>query len=121
MDRFLRVVLFCSDVNASRRWYERVGFRYVNGFDGMHFFQLGETEILLHPSEKGSGGGIGLHAGVPNVDALFRHAVAMGLEPMDHQQPGVRLMAPVTRPWGEREFELADPDGHRWVFTQTKG
>jgi hypothetical protein len=41
-----------------------------------------------------------------------------GLKPLDHQQPGARLDGPVTRAWGEREFELEDADGHRLIFTQ---
>lgn len=116
---FLRAVLMCRDTEASRRWYERVGFQYLRGHDGMHFFRLGDGEILLHPAAQGSGGsGGGLHVAVSDVDALFRHVVAEGLRPVDHQQPGTVLEAPVTRPWGEREFELDDPDGHRWAFTQ---
>lgn len=49
------------------------------------------------------------------------HVRDAGFEPIDHQQPGTILQGPVTRPWGDLEFELKDPDGHRWAFTQVKG
>ncbi len=59
-----------------------------------------------------------MHAAVADEDALFRQVVARGLRPHDHQQPARTLEGPVTRPWGHREFELTDPGGHRWAFTQ---
>ena len=52
-----------------------------------------------------------LHAALSDVDVFFQRAVAQGLVPYDHQQPGVR-------PWGDSEFELDDPDGQRWAFRQ---
>jgi catechol 2,3-dioxygenase-like lactoylglutathione lyase family enzyme len=113
------LVLFCADTEASRRWYEIMGFAYLRGHDGMHWFRLGDAELMLHPAEPGTRRGLpALHAAVPDVDAAFRRALAAGLTPYDHQQPDVALTAPVLRPWGDREFELDDPDGHRWGFTQ---
>jgi len=113
------VVLFCPDTEAARRWYEKVGFEYLRGYDGMHWFRLGNAEIMLHPDKSGPGGHAPtLHAAVSDVDALFRHAVTQDLRPYDHQRPGVTLDGPVTQPWGDREFELDDPAGHCWAFTQ---
>lgn len=112
------LVLFCTDTEASRRWYERAGFAYLRGYEGMHWFRLGEAELMLHPSDQRPIGAIpALHAAVDDVDAAFAAARAAGLDPYDHQQPGIRLDGPVTRPWGDREFELDDPDGWRWAFT----
>jgi len=50
---------------------------------------------------------------------MFARAVAEGLCPVDHQQPDVELDGPVARPWGDREFELEDPDGNRIIITQS--
>ena len=114
------IVLFCADTTVSKRWYEQLGFIYLRGHDGMHWFRLGDAEIMLHPATgTGRGPTPSLHAAVSDVDALFRRVVAAGFAPYDHQQPGVTLNGPVTRPWGHREFELDDPDGVRWAFTQS--
>jgi catechol 2,3-dioxygenase-like lactoylglutathione lyase family enzyme len=116
---FHHVVLFCRDPERSREWYARAGFEYNRGYHGMHWFNAGPFEIMLHPAERGSGEHTPhLHIATSDVDRLFARTVAAGLEPLDHQQPGARLVGPVTRPWGEREFELVDPDGHRLIFTQ---
>jgi len=113
------LVLFCRDTDVSRRWYEQVGFEYLRGYEGMHWFRLGSAEIMLHPSTEAARGAVPeVHAAVADVEELFRAVAERGLTPRDHQQPGLRLQAPVTRPWGDREFELEDPDGHRWAFTQ---
>lgn len=114
------LVLFCRDTDASRAWYERVGFEYLRGYHGMHWFRLGATEIMLHPADVSSAGKqpVAFHAAVTDVDAFFGHVVAQGLQPVDHQGDGAPLSGPVTRPWGDREFELYDPDGHNWAFTQ---
>ncbi len=130
-----RIVLFCQDPEASRHWYERVGFEYKHGHDNMHFFALGDGELMLHPTGEHpptlqttaattdqTGADIelpALHIRVDDVDRLFAHVRRIGLQPYDHQAGSAPLEAPVVRPWGEKEFELADPDGHRWSFTQT--
>lgn len=114
------LVLFCRDTDRAREWYERAGFIYSHGYGGMHWFQLGDAQIMLHPSEVASAGAKSptFHAAVADVDAHFRLVVANGLTPVDHLGDGSPLSAPVTRPWGAREFELTDPDGHDWAFTE---
>lgn len=119
LDYVHHLVLYCVDTEASRTWYEQVGFEYLRGYHGMHWFALGPTELMLHPADHGPGEhALSLHAATSDVDTLFRHVVAQGLTPLDHQGDGAPLAGPVTRPWGDREFELDDPDGHHWAFTQ---
>lgn len=114
------LVLFFRDAEAARDWYQRVGFEYRRGYEGMHWFALGNAEVMLHPADRGSGGtALAIHAAVSDVDGLFRRVVQAGLAPFDHQNPAVDLREPVVRPWGDREFELEDPEGHRWAFTQS--
>lgn len=121
---FHHVVLFCKDTEVSKDWYERVGFVYKRGYEGMHWFALGDGEIMLHPGGPGvDSGTVGLpalHVAVTELDTLFKHVKEDGLQPFDHQSPGGLLEAPVVRPWGDREFELTDPDGHRWAFTEVR-
>lgn len=116
---FHHIVLFCADTEASRDWFERVGFVYKRGYSGMHWFALGDGEIMLHP-----GGGSEdvnastVHVAVTALDKLFDRVKGAGFEPFNHQNPGSRLEAPVLRPWGDREFELEDPDGRVWAFNE---
>ena len=80
---------------------------------------LGDAEIMLHPG--GGKAGVNaptIHVAVASLDELFERARRAGLEPFDHQNPDASLSAPVLRPWGDREFELADPDGQVWAFTE---
>lgn len=116
---FHHIVHFCADTELSRRWYAGAGFEYNRGYGGMHWFNAGPYEIMLHPADSGPTGNVPhIHVGTSDVDAMFDLVRANGLSPIDHQQPGVALTGPVTRPWGEPEFELVDPDGHPIVITQ---
>lgn len=112
------IVLFCKDTEASRQWYAKLGFEYLRGEHGMHWFSLVNTELMLHPGGTGSAAGQKVVVAAEEIDTLFRTVVAAGLRPVDHLQEGMLLEGPVTRPWGSREFELIDPDGHQWAFTQ---
>lgn len=115
------IVFFCSDTERSKVWYERAGFTYKRGYHGMHWFALGNGEIMLHPGRAGEAGtGPVIHVSVTGLDDMFDRVQREGMQPLDHQQPGVRIDAPVRRPWGDREFELQDPDGQWWAFTEEK-
>lgn len=47
---------------------------------------------------------------VENVDAHFEHA----------QRCGARILKPPTdMPFGERQYTVEDPWGHRWTFSQS--
>jgi uncharacterized glyoxalase superfamily protein PhnB len=47
---------------------------------------------------------------VPDVTAHHAHAVSRGAE---------ILQPPVDHPFGERQYVVRDPGGHRWTFSQT--
>lgn len=116
---FHHIVLFCADTDASKAWYEQVGFTYKRGYQGMHWFALGDGEVMLHPGGSSADANAPtVHVAVTSLDELFDRVKSAGLQPFDHQNPGSSLAAPVVRPWGDREFELADPDGHVWAFTE---
>jgi len=119
ISRLHHLVLFCADTERSRAFYEMLGFTYLRGYDGMYWFALGDAELMLHPAQPGEKVGAPvIHFATPDVDALFARVVAAGLQPLDHQNLGEPMQAPVVRPWGDREFELADPDGQWLAFTQ---
>lgn len=113
------IVLFFRDTERAKAWYLDAGFEYARGYDGMHWLSIGGSEIMLHPADRSSGGsGLVIHFATPDVQALFEKVVQAGIQPFDHQQPGQRILAPITRPWGAQEFELQDPEGHNLAFTQ---
>lgn len=116
-----QIVLFCLDTEKSKEWYEKAGFEYSHGFEGMHWFHFGNALIMLHPAESVVPADTEIHAAVEDVAQHFDYVKANGLIPVDHQDGGAPLTEPVTRPWGDVEFELDDVDGHRLAFTQRKG
>ena len=82
---------------------------------------LGDSRFLLHDeypdqdllSPLGYGGtAVTLHLYVPDVDAMFRSALAAG---------AVELMRVQDCFWGDRYGILKDPFGHRWsIATRLK-
>lgn len=116
---FHHIVLFCEDTDRSKDWYERIGFTYKRGYRGMHWFALGDGEIMLHPGGARADNNAGtVHVSVSQLDDLFERVRKAGLQPFDNQRPDEVLDGPVTRPWGDREFEVKDPDGQSWAFTE---
>ncbi|MCL6442171.1 MAG: VOC family protein [Alicyclobacillus sp.] len=114
------LVLFCTDTDKAKEWYEKAGFEYSHGYEGMHWFHFGSGLIMLHPSDKVTPSDTTIHAAVDDVHQHFSKVVQNGLCPIDHQSGDTPISAPVTRPWGDVEFELEDLDGHRWAFTERK-
>src|SRR5690606_40837771 len=69
-------------------------FGYLRGYESMHWFRLGEAEIMLHPGGKGTPPGAPvLHAAVTDVGKVFDRAREQGLTPVDHEAPD----EPLTR------------------------
>ena len=114
------LVLFYRDVERARAWFEGVGFEHLRGYHGMHWYRLGDAEVMLHPAEDAVASGSVIHVAVDDAAAQLRRMVEAGLRPTDHQNPGVVLSEPVLRPWGDREFEAQDPEGRWWAFTERR-
>lgn len=112
------IVLFCKDTEQSKIWYEQAGFTYKQGYEGMYWFTFGGVEIMLHPIDQADPGRTEIHIAVAHAQDVFTYLSERGFELTDHQQSGKKIEGPVTRPWGDVEFELTDPDGHRWAFTE---
>ena len=79
--------------------------------------RAGDTTIWLHrvTAEHGlvapatSSGGLVVH--VDDVDAHYQRASAAGAK---------IETAPQDQPYGQREYEARDPEGHRWWFATTQ-
>lgn len=95
------------------RFYRALGFepRYGGEDAGFTSFTVGAGYLNLTAEapqrQRGWWGRVIFH--VDDVDALYVHARALGLEP---EAP------PRDAEWGERYFHLSDPDGHELSFAR---
>jgi catechol 2,3-dioxygenase-like lactoylglutathione lyase family enzyme len=129
--RGLTPILNVSNLQESFEWFEKLGWKKgwewgdPPGFGGVC---SGKCEIFL--CENGQGGrgkssfastsgpdgtdsaerGVWMTMWVDDVDAIYRHCLATGLEV---------TFPPTDEPWGVREMHLRHPDGH--VFRISRG
>jgi uncharacterized glyoxalase superfamily protein PhnB len=101
--------LACEDVGAAAAWLgEAFGFG-VRLRIGDHRIQMsvGGGAVVLVDGGPGPGRVLGR---VAHVDAHHERARAAG----------ARILAPpADHPYGERQYSVEDPAGHRWTFSQT--
>ena len=113
--------LLYKDCAAALGWLSRAfGFeevlRYVGAEGHVNHaeMRLGEARIFLgdpgehyrNPRELGQDT-VGLYVYVDDVDAHFERARAAGAE---------ILRPPEDQDYGDRRYDAADPEGHRWFF-----
>jgi catechol 2,3-dioxygenase-like lactoylglutathione lyase family enzyme len=105
------LTLATHDMARAVRFYEALGFALRYGGPQAAFTSFSAGNACLNLTTEGSErswswwGRVIFH--VADVDALYRVAVAAGLQP---QAP------PRDASWGERYFHLSDPDGHELSF-----
>jgi lactoylglutathione lyase len=111
------VELHVSDVEASIRFYEALGFRVVRRWEdwirldraGAELVLQGDAYVRSHPhyfsehiDRSPRGAGVEITVEVEDVDEVHAAAIAAGL----------RIVKAIQdRPWKARDFRLADPDG----------
>ena len=104
-------ILSVSDVASSIRYYvEALGFRREFTWGDPATFggvSRDGSDIMLCKDGQGSPG-TWLTVWVDDVDEIFEEFTAAGA---DVRQP------PIDLPWGVREMNVADPDGHRLRFS----
>lgn len=126
----LTPILNVSNIAESFAWFEKLGWR--KGWDwgdppSFGGVRSGNCEIFL--CENGQGGrgksdvsqtfgpggddgaekGVWMSIWVDNVDAVYEHCVAQGLD---------ITWAPADMPWGVRETHVRHPDGHVFRISQ---
>jgi catechol 2,3-dioxygenase-like lactoylglutathione lyase family enzyme len=106
------LVLRCSDLEASRTFYEHLGFTFaehVHGTGPRHYAaEMPGFVLELYPAPSvDSADQTGLGFAVPDLDALHARLTAAGLTPG----------AIKDNPWG-RTFVLRDPDRRRIEIQQ---
>ena len=112
-----------SDVAASIRWYEEVcGFKATLVHDGLHganYAVLYRDTVSIHLVRAAEA----QHGIRPPAQAQFWVSASDEFEALfEHaKRHGVRILEPVEeRPWGHRDFLLADPDGNVVWITQSR-
>jgi uncharacterized glyoxalase superfamily protein PhnB len=100
-----------ADVRGAARWLCRV-FGFTERMRiGDHRIQLTYRGTSMVVTEgKSDGGGHGVMVAVEDVDAHHAHVLACGV---------TTATAPKSEMYGERQYSVIDPGGHRWVFTES--
>jgi uncharacterized glyoxalase superfamily protein PhnB len=113
MEAVSAITLATHDMPRAVRFYRALGFALNYGGEDTTFtsFTVGKSYVnivAVAPEQVWSWWGrVIFH--VSDVDAAYRRAVQVGLEPE---------FAPQDAPWGERYFHLTDPDGHELSFAR---
>ena len=127
--RISLVTLGVGDIARSRRFYEALGWRALDGPEGVFFFQLpgmmfalwSRDELAkdagLSPARAQPGGFSGLALAYnarerADVDAVMQEAKKAG---------GDILKPAADTAWGGYSGYFADPDGHLWEVAWNPG
>lgn len=106
----VQVFLPCADLNRSKAFYaETLGLRFLFETNGMAFFQLGNTRLMLGELREGQAamGGGGLYFDAPDLPELVRN-----LEERGASFRGAAQLLQET-PQGNLMLQsLLDPDGN---------
>ncbi|TMH31602.1 MAG: VOC family protein [Betaproteobacteria bacterium] len=111
IDSISAVTLATHDMARALRFYLALGFPLRYGGEAASFSSLSAGNACLNLIAEGDDrawswwGRVIFY--VSDVDALYRAALAQGLQPD---------FAPLDASWGERYFHIADPDGHELSF-----
>ena len=106
-------VLHYPDVAAAASWL-------CHAFGFSKRLRIGDHRVQL---TIGSGALVIAQAEITQADGA--HSVMVRVADVDHHhavaaRAGARIAAaPVTYPYGERQYSAVDPGGHHWTFTQT--
>lgn len=116
------VEFFVADMATSVSFYQALGFELVRHWgdwalldrDGARLALQSDTYARTHPHYFSSGldgrRGVGVEVPIDVGDLEAVHAIALGL--------GGAVVKDITeRPWGARDFRVADPDGYFLRFT----
>lgn len=109
-----RYVLAVKDLIKSADFYKnKLGFKTLWEGEGWHFLIRDSVKIMLGEcSDEQSASEIGDHSyfayfDVENIDALYN----------EYKVNDVRILSDIEdKPWGQREFSIRTPDGHRINF-----
>ena len=118
------ITCYVKNLTKTVKFYETLGFEtrknevdhatlYSNWF-WIDFLTMGKnkrTEFTKGVDSGNRGAGVFLYLSVDNVDEFHKHLLSRGLKPSTKPQ---------DQPWGNREFNLGDPDGYNLVIFKRK-
>jgi uncharacterized glyoxalase superfamily protein PhnB len=103
------------DFALSKQFYVDLSFTIVWSDSDLAYLRCGQCSFLLqnfyHPEHAGN---FMMHLLVGDVEAWWRHVQKAQLV----AKYGVRAEPPADRPWGMRDFTIADPTGVLWRIAQ---
>jgi predicted enzyme related to lactoylglutathione lyase len=108
---------YVSDLGRAKRFYgETLGWTLGTDEPGAAGFSFGTGYLVAVLEDRPAGerryaGGLGVEVRVDDLDA--QHARLT--------ERGVAVTAIEKKPWGERNFSFADPDGYVWHYGQSGG
>ena len=111
IDHISAVTLAVRDMAESVTFYEQLGLHVSYGGPNADFttMRAGQSVINLRCAPQSSGNRWArVILRVQGVDALYQHLKAQGLNPS----------APQNAEWGERYFEISDPEGDVISFAE---
>jgi catechol 2,3-dioxygenase-like lactoylglutathione lyase family enzyme len=99
-----------SDLRGSIEYYERkLGFRVAMEMPGGDYAIVERDDVAIHLFQNGDHSPVGVHIFTAQLDELQGEL----------EQRGARLTQKVERkPWGNRDFRVADPSGNEIKFTE---
>ncbi len=102
-----------QDYEATVDFYiDALGFEVEERSERSAMLRAGTFRLLLHvggPPSAPADLAMHLHLDVDDVDGYHRHLVERGVNVSG---------PPQDQPWGLRTFDIHDPNGYEWEFTQ---
>jgi uncharacterized glyoxalase superfamily protein PhnB len=99
------------DFDLSKQFYQDLGFVVAWSSDELAYLHHGETSFLLQNYYvKEHTDNFMMHLLVEDADAWWQHVEAKKIA----ATYGVLTEAPSDKPWGLRDFAIADPTGVLW-------
>jgi catechol 2,3-dioxygenase-like lactoylglutathione lyase family enzyme len=111
--QFIAPAFVTADVRSAVEFYtSMLGFELIGDHPGLKILERESARVHFLVTEnvassKSAKGGCCIY--VDDVDRLYAEFAARGV---------AIAAAPVTRPWGYRDFSAIDPDGHELLFAQ---
>lgn len=109
-----RYVLAVKNLQVSAEFYKtKLGFQTLWADEFWHFLYRDEIRLMLGEcADEMAAGETGDHSyfgyvEVNNIDGLYQEFLENGLKPLSPLE---------NKPWGQREFAIRTPDGHRITF-----
>jgi uncharacterized glyoxalase superfamily protein PhnB len=115
-----------SDVATAVTWLcQTFGFKErLRIGDHRAQLTLGEASIIVVEQSRGSAPHTS-DAALPSLSGIVTHSIMVRVEDVDRHHAHVTqcgaqpLQPPQTYRYGERQYTVTDPGGHRWTFSQS--